>query len=315
MYMERCLDKTSSPFVLEGLRSKVRWWAWCPEAFVKARREDKPVLVDVGAVWCHWCHVMDETTYDDGEVAEVINQFFVPIKVDRDERPDIDRRLQEAAAALSGQAGWPLTVFMTPDGEVIWAATYLPPRGQYGLPGMASVLKAVLTAYRERRGQIRLLNDDLTRELSSWHSPHPGEADRGVQLDVLAQLASAFDDEFGGFGDAPKFPPVTPLDLLLLRYFYDGRYRVMLEKTLSAMALGGVYDQVGGGFFRYSTDRMWAVPHYEKLLVDNGELLSIYARAYALLGRSLYRETAAGVVNWLDEFMRDPAGGYYASQM
>ncbi|AEA12523.1 hypothetical protein TUZN_1042 [Thermoproteus uzoniensis 768-20] len=312
----RCLQSSGSPFVLEGLNSKIRWWGWCREAFEIARREDKPVLVDVGAVWCHWCHVMDATTYSDDAVAEMVNREFVAIKVDRDERPDVDRRLQEAAQLISGQSGWPLTVFMTPEGRVIWAATYLPPRRQMGLPGMDEVLEAVVKAYRERRGEIERLHADIAAELSSWHSPSAGEPRRDAQLDVLAALAASFDEEFGGFGGAPKFPPITQLELLLTRHFYDGVgiYGKMAERTLDAMALGGVYDQLLGGFFRYSTDRLWLIPHYEKLLVDNAELLALYAKAYRHFGKRLYRKVAEGIVKWLDEFMRAPGGGYYASQ-
>ncbi|MEM4755400.1 thioredoxin domain-containing protein, partial [Pyrobaculum sp.] len=316
MDREACLRRSTSPFVLDGLRSKVQWWAWCEEAFQKAKAEDKPILVDVGAVWCHWCHVIDETTYNDDEIADIINKHFVPIKVDRDERPDVDRRLQEYAVLVSGQSGWPLTVFMTPEGEVIWAATYLPPRDYGGLPGMAKVLRAVLEAYRTKKGDIKKMAEDLSKEIAAWHNPSEAELDRSVQLDILASLAASFDEEYGGFGTAPKFPPITQLDLLLLRHFYDGKsvYGKMAHATLRAMARGGVYDQLGGGFFRYSTDRLWLIPHYEKLLVDNAELLSLYARAYAHFGDQLYRKTAAGIIKWLDEFMRDPGGGYYASQ-
>jgi uncharacterized protein YyaL (SSP411 family) len=311
-----CLKATKSPFVLEGLRSSVKWWGWCRGAFEAARALDRPVLVDVGAVWCHWCHVMDETTYSDPEVASFINEHFIPIKVDRDERPDVDRRLQEMAQLISGQAGWPLTVFMTPNGEVIWAATYLPPRDVGRAPGMLTVLRAVLEAYRSKRGEIAKFAEELRREVETWHSPAPGKLEREVQLELLTALASSFDAEYGGFGGAPKFPPITQLELLLMRYFYDGvgLYRKMAEATLDAMALGGVYDHLLGGFFRYSTDRMWLIPHYEKLLIDNAELLAIYAEAYALFGKPPYLRTARGIVAWLDEFMRKPGGGYYASQ-
>jgi uncharacterized protein YyaL (SSP411 family) len=311
-----CITATKSPFVLEGLHNPVKWWGWCREAFEAARALDRPILVDVGAVWCHWCHVMDETTYSDPEVASFINEHFIPIKVDRDERPDVDRRLQEMAQLISGQAGWPLTVFMTPNGEVIWAATYLPPRDVGRTPGMLTVLKAVLEAYRSKRGEIVKFAEELRREVERWHSPAPGELEREVQLELLTALASSFDAEYGGFGGAPKFPPITQLELLLMRYFYDGvgLYRKMAEATLDAMALGGIYDHLLGGFFRYSTDRMWLIPHYEKLLIDNAELLAIYAEAYALFRKPLYLRTARGIVAWLDEFMRKPGGGYYASQ-
>ncbi|MEM4897790.1 MAG: thioredoxin domain-containing protein [Pyrobaculum sp.] len=311
-----CLERSKSPFVLQSLNSKVQWWGWCPEAFEKARSEDKPILIDVGAVWCHWCHVMDETTYEDDEVAEFINRHYIAIKVDRDERPDIDRRLQEVAALLGSQTGWPLTVFMTPSGEVIWAATYIPPRDVGGQPGMLRVLEAVLKAYRERRSDIQQLFDDLKKEISAWHSPAPGELDRGLEVEALARLMAQFDDEYGGFGRAPKFPPITQLDLLALRYFYDRVeiYRKAAEKTLDAMALGGLYDHVGGGFFRYAVDRTWSIPHFEKLLIDNVELLSVYVKWHILTKKELYKDAAVGVVNWLDDFMRDPEGGYYASQ-
>ena len=311
-----CLKATKSPFVLEGLHSPVKWWGWCREALEAARALDRPVLVDVGAVWCHWCHVMDETTYSDPEVASFINEHFIPIKVDRDERPDVDKRLQEMAQLISGQAGWPLTVFMTPSGEVIWAATYIPPRDMGRTPGMLTILKAVLEAYREKRGEIAKFAEELRREVETWHSPVPGELEREVQLELLTALASSFDAEYGGFGGAPKFPPIPQLELLLMRYFYDGvdLYRKMAEATLDAMALGGVYDHLLGGFFRYSTDRMWLIPHYEKLLIDNAELLAIYAEAYTLFGKPLYLRTARGIVAWLDEFMRKPGGGHYASQ-
>jgi Highly conserved protein containing a thioredoxin domain, COG1331 len=235
-----CITATMSPFVLEGLHSPVKWWGWCREAFEAAKALDRPVLVDVGAVWCHWCHVMDETTYSDPEVASFINNYFVAVKVDRDERPDVDRRLQEMAQLISGQAGWPLTVFMTPSGEVIWAATYLPPRDMGRTPGMLTILKAVLEAYREKRGDIAKFAEELKAEVATWHSPAPGEPEREVQLELLTALASSFDAEYGGFGGAPKFPPIAQLELLLMRYFYDGvgLYRKMAEATLDAMATG-----------------------------------------------------------------------------
>jgi uncharacterized protein YyaL (SSP411 family) len=228
----------------------------------------------------------------------------------------VDRRLQEMAQLISGQAGWPLTVFMTPNGEVIWAATYLPPRDMGRTPGMLTVLRAVLEAYRSKRDDIAKFAEELRREVERWHSPAPGELEREVQLELLTALASSFDAEYGGFGGAPKFPPIAQLELLLMRYFYDGvgLYRKMAEAALDAMALGGVYDHLLGDFFRYSTDGMWLIPHYEKLLIDNAELLAIYAEAYALFRKHLYLRTARGIVAWPDEFMRKPGGGYYASQ-
>jgi len=311
----RCLTATKSPFVLEGLKSPVKWWGWCREAFEYAKREDKPILVDVGAVWCHWCHVMDETTYSDPSTAELINRHFVPIKVDRDERPDIDRRLQEVAAMLTGQAGWPLTVFLTPEGDVIWAATYLPPVDQYGLPSMATVLKAVLEAYRERRGDIKALSEDVKRALAASRGGR-GELDRSLVGDAVAHALSNFDELYGGFGTAPKFPPIAPLSLLIYRAYYDGLSAVknVVEKTATAMARGGIYDHLLGGFFRYSTDRAWIILHYEKLLIDNAELAKVYVDAHRLLGAGEYRRVVEGIFRWVDVFMRREGGGYHSSQ-
>ncbi len=312
-----CLRSTRSPFVLEGLKSPVKWWGWCDEAFRYARETDRPVLLDIGAIWCWWCHVMDETTYSDPEVAQHINANFVPIKVDRDERPDVDRRFQEAAYLVSRQSGWPLTVFMTPDGDVIWAATYLPPRDSGGMPGMLSVLRAVLDAYRNRRGQIKEYGMELRRALEHGYRAAPGEPSRYDVVFLITSLLDRFDERWGGFGTAPKFPPTAELTLLMYRAYYDSKkslYDRVVTVTLNGMARGGIYDQLEGGFFRYSTDAMWVVPHYEKLLVDNAELTRIYAEAYALYGDPEYRRVVEGNVRWLDRHMRDPRGGYYASQ-
>jgi len=293
----------------------VKWWGWCREAFEKAKREDKPILLDIGAVWCHWCHVMDEETYSDPEVAQLINELMVPIRVDRDERPDIDRRYQEAAYALTSQAGWPLTAFLTPDGELVWAGTYIPPRDRPGTPGMTTMIKAVYEAWRNRRFDVLRLAEELKAAITAQHVEHPGEVRRDAQLDVLSRLMEMRDEECGGFGGAPKFPPITQVALLVTRWFYDGKriYASAALDALEAMARGGIHDHLLGGFFRYATDKCWTVPHYEKLLIDNAELMKLYAEATAT-GLGDYRRVVKGVKAWMDEFMRAPGGGYYASQ-
>ncbi|BDR91485.1 thioredoxin domain-containing protein [Vulcanisaeta souniana] len=312
----RCLTQSQSPYVLETLNSPVKWWGWCAKAFERAVNEDKPLLIDIGAGWCHWCHVMDETTYKDLEVVQLINDYFIPIKVDRDERPDIDRRYQEAALLIAGQGGWPLTAFATPKGEVIYAGTYFPPRDDMGLPGMVRVLRAVLDAYRSKRDQIgelvREINNAIT---SSYVSITIEDLDTGVVDEVVTKIMDMYDHEHGGFGMAPKFPQVTYHALLLYRGFYTGNAIInIVRETLIGMGRGGIYDQLGGGFHRYSVDSDWLMPHFEKLLIDNAELLMNYSEAYAVTMDNELREIGAGIINYVNGTLANPDGGYYASQ-
>jgi len=314
-----CIMRSRSPFVLEALKSPVKWWGWCREAFEVAGREDKPVLLDIGASWCHWCHVMDEETYGDSEVAKIINENFIPIKVDRDERPDIDRRYQEAALLVSGQGGWPLTVFLTPTGDVIFTGTYFPPRDKAGLPGMVRVLNAVLDAYRNKREQVDEIAREVRRAVSS--GIQGGAITRGNEPDpsaiggIIAGILDMYDKEYGGFGIAPKFPQPTFHALLLQRGFYEGGALInIVTRTLVSMGSGGVYDQIGGGFHRYSVDQEWMIPHFEKLLIDNAELLINYAEAYAMTGNGEVKAIGTGIAQYLNSELRNPEGGYYSSQ-
>lgn len=304
---------SKSPFVLEALNSPVKWWTWCNEALKEAKRLGKPILLDIGAVWCHWCHVMDEVTYSDPEVSSLINENFIPIKVDRDERPDIDRRYQEASIMISGQAGWPLTVFLTPSGDVIYAGTYFPPRDQGGLPGMVTVINAVLKAYKERSNDVVNYANQIKRALSTIPTRSEVNPDLSVIGIVLTRIVESYDHEHGGFGTAPKFPHVTYHSLLLYRgYYEDEAFIRVVERTLRRMGMGGIHDQLGGGFHRYSTDAEWLVPHFEKLTIDNAELLMNYAETYALTRDEYIREVGLGVVNFLEE-MKNPEGGFYSS--
>ncbi len=314
-----CIMRSRSPYVLEALKSPVKWWGWCKEAFEVAGREDKPVLLDIGASWCHWCHVMDEETYGDPEVARVINENFIPIKVDRDERPDIDRRYQEAALLISGQGGWPLTVFLTPTGDVMFTGTYFPPRDKAGLPGMVRVLNAVLDAYRNKRGQVDEIAREVRRTVSSGIQggtiAEGNEPDPSVIGSIVTSILDMYDNEHGGFGAAPKFPQPTFHALLLQRGFYEGKALInVVTRTLISMGSGGVYDQIGGGFHRYSVDQEWMIPHFEKLLIDNAELLINYAEAYAMTGNGEVKAIGTGIAQYLNGELRNPEGGYYSSQ-
>ncbi|HEY4705256.1 MAG TPA: DUF255 domain-containing protein, partial [Thermoplasmata archaeon] len=297
----------------------MEWYPWGEEAFARAKAEDKPILLDIGAVWCHWCHVIDHESYEDPEVAKIINERFVPVKVDRDERPDVDARYQSAVQAISGQGGWPLTAFLTPNGKVFYGGTYFPPRDMYGRPSFKRILLTVSDHYRKERADAINTAESLHQALAERRGlhVHAGEATEALLKGLVDGLKGQFDPVNGGFGSAPKFPHPGTMEFLLARYHRtkEGGLRNVIVRTLTGMARGGVYDQVGGGFHRYSTDAMWIVPHFEKMAYDNAALLSNYAKAWALFRDPLFKETAEGIVAWTDEVLRDPVhGGFYASQ-
>ncbi|MDW8154416.1 MAG: thioredoxin domain-containing protein [Armatimonadota bacterium] len=306
-----------SPYLRAAAHQPVDWYPWCEEAFERARREDKPILLDIGAAWCHWCHVMDHESYEDPEVAGIINAHFVPIKVDRDERPDLDVRFQNAVSALTGQSGWPLTAFLTPEGQVFYGGTYFPKEDRYGLPGLKRILQGVAETYRKERDRTvesakRLVEDLRRAQTATGRAPLSWDlVDR-----CLDEASRAFDVRYGGFGSAPKFPHAPVLDLLLHLWWYrrEGWMEVVVTRTLEAMARGGMRDQLGGGFHRYSTDARWCVPHFEKMLYDNAALLSTYARAAAALEHVGFREVALDTAEFLLEVLQDPHGGFGASQ-
>ena len=311
------LATATSAYLKSAAHQPIHWYPWGDEAFTAARAEDRPVLLDIGAVWCHWCHVMDGESYENPALAEFLNQHFVCIKVDRDERPDVDARYQRAIQALTRQGGWPLTAFLTPAGEVFYGGTYFPPDGMHGRPGFRTVLESVLDAYRSRRGQVMsqasavrsVVADDLNEAAA-------GEPTLALLDGAVAQMARALDKVNGGFGQAPKFPHPGAMTLLLHRWADQPGEpaREILDKTLHGMARGGVYDQLGGGFHRYSVDAEWIVPHFEKMSYDNSELLKVYLDAYALFGIEEYADAAGGIVQWVRETASDPDGGYAASQ-
>jgi hypothetical protein len=311
------LSQAGSAYLQSAAHQPINWYPWGTDAFDTARAADKPVLLDIGAVWCHWCHVMDAESYEDSEVAAFLNQNFVCIKVDRDERPDVDARYQRAVQALTQQGGWPLTVFLTPGGEVFFGGTYFPPDGRYGRPGFRSVLASVLDAYQARREQVQAQAAAISRVIAeSLDEAAPGEVAPGMLDAAIDQMIRIFDPVNGGFGREPKFPHPGALALLLQRWYEQPseQLRTMIDRTLEGMARGGMYDQLAGGFHRYSVDARWIVPHFEKMSYDNSELLRVYLDAYALLGDDEYARTARGIVHWVREVMADPEGGYAASQ-
>ena len=303
------------------MHQPIRWHEWGDEAFATARRENKPMLLDIGAVWCHWCHVMDRESYDDPEVAKIVNENFIAVKVDRDERPDIDSRYQAAVGALTGQGGWPLTAFLTSDGKPFYGGTYFPPDERYGRPSFKRVLLSIANAYREKHGDV--IEQAALIESAIAKAESGGSSSASVSADVIDAIVIAavrmFDDQNGGFGTAPKFPHPSTLDLLIHQHSLSGtgsdELRDVVVTTLDKMARGGVYDQLAGGFHRYSVDEHWIVPHFEKMSYDNSELLKNYVHAYQATGNKFFAEVARDIIRWVDEWLSDRAhGGFYASQ-
>jgi uncharacterized protein len=313
------LARASSAYLRSAMHQPIQWHEWSDEAFATAQRENKPMLLDIGAVWCHWCHVMDRESYDDPEVAKIVNEHFVAVKVDRDERPDIDSRYQAAISAVSGQGGWPLTAFLTPDGKPFYGGTYFPPTDGYGRPSFKRVLLSIAAAYKEKHGdvieQAKMVESAIAQAES--FTARDGKVTAQVVDAIVESAFKMFDPRNGGFGNAPKFPHPSALDLLLERYSRakDDRLRNVIITTLEHMANGGVYDQLAGGFHRYSVDERWVVPHFEKMCYDNSELLKNYVHAYQATGSEFFASVARDIIRWMDEWLSDREhGGFYASQ-
>src|SRR5579884_1837574 len=313
------LAHASSSYLRSAMHQPVQWHEWDEDAFARAKQENKPILLDIGAVWCHWCHVMDRESYDDPEIAQIVNERFIAIKVDRDERPDIDSRYQLAVQAISGQGGWPLTGFLTPDGRPFYGGTYFPPQDHYGRPSFRRVLLAISDAFREKNAdvlkQASLVEGALAN--SESFSGKGGQFSPKVIDEIVDSALKMFDETHGGFGSAPKFPHPSALDLLIDRYMRTGddRLRKVFTTTLEKMARGGVYDQLAGGFHRYSVDERWVVPHFEKMSYDNSELLKNYVHAYQATGSEFFAEVARDIIRWMDEWLSErDHGGFYASQ-
>lgn len=325
--MANALAESASAYLRAAAEQPVDWLPWGEPAFARAREQNRPILLDIGAVWCHWCHVMDRESYEDARIGEIINRDFVAVKVDRDQRPDVDARYQLAVAALSGQGGWPLTAFLTPEGEPFYGGTYFPPIEGSGRPSFARVLESIARAYRDQPQSLRETATRLVAALGQMETPPP-EQPAPERLDlapvtaVLDAAVKTFDSRHGGFGHAPKFfhPPVV--DLLLDRFARGARggpdgtvFGNIAFVTLEKMARGGVYDHLAGGFHRYSVDERWAVPHFEKMSYDNSELLRNYVHAAQATGGAFFRAVALDIMRWADEVLSDrEQPGFYTSQ-
>jgi len=313
------LGAESSAYLKSAAHQPVHWEPWGDHAFQRARAEDRPILLDIGAVWCHWCHVMDGESYEDPAVAAVLNREFVCVKVDRDERPDVDARYQRAVQAISGQGGWPLTAFLDADGQVFFGGTYFPPdQNSYGRPGFRSTLVEIARRYREDRATVTRNAQELAGRLAqSLDETGKGEAAEATLVAGADQMARLFDVRYGGFGGAPKFPHPGACEFLLARW-WDTRedwHREVVAKTLEGMARGGIRDHLAGGFHRYTVDERWIVPHFEKMATDNAELLRAYCAAFAAFGTPVFRETASGIVDWVLETLSDAdVNVFFASQ-
>jgi uncharacterized protein len=316
--MPNHLSQETSPYLLQHANNPVEWYPWGEEAFSRARTEDKPVLLSIGYSACHWCHVMAHESFEDTEIASLMNENFINIKVDREERPDIDSIYMEAVQALTGSGGWPLTVFLSPQGKPFFGGTYFPPEDRHGMPGFPKVLKAAADAYRNHRSDI----ERSTKKLLAAMSGHTNRsaAIEPLTVDILSEayltLKQNFDLQNGGFGTAPKFPQPMALEFLLtyFRRFQDTGSLEMVELILEKMARGGIYDQLGGGFHRYATDSRWLVPHFEKMLYDNALLSHVYLHGYLATGKQLYRRIAEETLDYILKEMTAPEGGFYSTQ-
>jgi uncharacterized protein YyaL (SSP411 family) len=313
--MPNRLAAATSPYLLQHADNPVDWYEWGEEAIDRARREDKPILLSVGYAACHWCHVMERESFEDEDTADLMNEHFISVKVDREERPDVDSIYMDAVQAMTGQGGWPMTVFLTPEGEPFFAGTYFPNQDRHGMPAFRKVLVAVAEAWNDRRGDLLGQGKRVVEAIARRPSPSEEPLTEEILRDALDALRRSFDPELGGFGQAPKFPQPMTLELLLR---LDGRggegARDMVSTTLDRMASGGMYDVVGGGFHRYSTDREWLVPHFEKMLYDNAQLARLYVHAHQVTGQDAYRQVAEEALDYLLREMRHPDGGFFSAQ-
>jgi uncharacterized protein YyaL (SSP411 family) len=321
MSEENSLSRAASAYLRSARHQPVKWHEWGAEAFEKAKRENKPVLLDIGAVWCHWCHVMDRESYENDETAAVLNDHFIAVKVDRDERPDVDTRYQSAVATISGQGGWPLTAFLTPEGKPYFGGTYFPPEERYGRPSFKRVLLTMAHAFAERREEVEESASSILTMIEHNESFAGRSGEPGAPLldKIIESALRQFDARNGGFGSQPKFPNSGAIDLLVDAATRGGANaeaaRNVAVVTLKKMAAGGIHDQLAGGFHRYSVDEQWIVPHFEKMAYDNSELLKNYAHAFQSFADPEFAQVANGILRWMDEWLSDrERGGFYASQ-
>ncbi len=308
--MANRLARETSPYLLQHRDNPVNWYPWGAEALARARELDRPILLSVGYSACHWCHVMERESFEDAETATYMNEHFVSVKVDREERPDVDALYMEAVQAISGQGGWPMTVFCDPDGVPFYGGTYFPPDESRGMPSFRMVMEAVLDAFENRREELRERAPETRVRLGAIGAIEPSGEAPGAELleTAIATLREAADMERGGFRGAPKFPPASALELLMAQGVDEP-----VERTLDTMMAGGIYDQIGGGFARYSVDANWLVPHFEKMLYDNALLARAYLHGWQALGHERYRRVCEETLDWALGEMRGPEGGFYSA--
>ena len=314
--MPNRLKQEKSPYLMQHGENPVEWYPWCEEAFQKAAKEDKPVFLSIGYSTCHWCHVMAHESFEDPEVADLLNREFISIKVDREERPDIDAVYMSVCQAMTGSGGWPLTIFMTPDQKPFFAGTYFPKFGGYGRYGLMELLERVADLWKNNREALLMAGNQITAAINQEQTGNGQKPDRQLVERAYSQLAQRFDYKWGGFGGTPKFP--TPHNLLLLMRYADTLQEPnaikMVEITLEDMARGGIFDHIGGGFSRYSTDEMWLVPHFEKMLYDNALLLIAYVKAYQYTKRACFADTAHRTARYILRELTSAEGGCYCGQ-
>jgi uncharacterized protein len=310
------LEHETSPYLLQHRHNPVEWYPWGEEALSRARAEDKPIFLSIGYAACHWCHVMERESFENDEIAALLNRDFIAIKVDREERPDLDEIYMAATVALSGSGGWPMSVFLAPDQRPFFAGTYFPPQDRWGKPGFATLLARIASLWHKERATLLEQAQRLTEHVRGQSAAAAPQVISAETLDrVIDELAETYDDTHGGFGSAPKFPPHQMLGVLLRHHRRTGdpRSLLMARGTLDAMKNGGIYDQIGGGFARYSTDERWLVPHFEKMLYDNAQLASVYLEAFQLTGEAEYRRIAIETLDYIVREMQSPEGGYYSA--
>jgi len=317
IHTNKLIDE-SSPYLLQHAHNPVMWHAWGEEALAVARNEDKPILLSIGYSACHWCHVMERESFENEAIAALMNANFVCIKVDREERPDLDTIYMNAVQLMTGQGGWPMTVFLTPNCVPFYGGTYYPPEDRHGMPGFPRILAAIADAYHNRRQDIERGAQGLLTELSRLSHPpqSEGELSKAILDNAAARLLAQLDHRHGGFGSKPKFPPAMNLSFLLRQYHRTGQEAALaaVKLTLDEMASGGIYDQLGGGFHRYSVDERWLVPHFEKMLYDNALLSRTYVEAFLVTGNRFYERIATETLDYVQREMTDPSGGFYSTQ-
>ncbi|HSD83221.1 MAG TPA: thioredoxin domain-containing protein, partial [Anaerolineae bacterium] len=318
--MPNRLIAETSPYLLQHAHNPVEWYPWSEEALTKARTEDKPIFLSIGYAACHWCHVMAHESFEDEATAQLMNELFVNIKVDREERPDLDAIYMNAVVGLTGGGGWPMSVFLTPDGKPFYGGTYYPPTPLHGRPSFREVLRAVASAWQTRRDEILQSSENITTYLQQANDFAQAGESRPLSMDTLIKatenIGRTYDHTNGGWGGAPKFPQPMILEFLLRRYVQtrDTQLRAPIDQTLNAMARGGMYDQIGGGFHRYSTDAHWLVPHFEKMLYDNSQLARVYLHAWQVFRDPYYRRITCEILDYVLREMLHPDGGFYSTQ-